>query len=128
MAKFARFPVPLWLKYWLLISGIIVSAHLSTPAYIRSQTHMQMHGSTHVHTHPHAALCNAPINTHTHTRISSTNCVQSNASPSTQVLYDAGYILLRPHTMEGGSLAPFWAPYHYYQTVDLVYSNSRYQS
>ena len=38
------------------------------------------------------------------------------------VSWDTAYVLLRPHTMEGGFLhEPLWAPYALYGTVDYVY-------
>lgn len=38
------------------------------------------------------------------------------------VAWDTGYVLLRPLTMEGGSLHwPLWVPYKLYGTVDHVY-------
>ncbi|ROT36075.1 hypothetical protein SODALDRAFT_262682, partial [Sodiomyces alkalinus F11] len=38
------------------------------------------------------------------------------------VAWDTGYVLLRPHTMPGGSLhRPLWTPYALYGTVDGVY-------
>lgn len=38
------------------------------------------------------------------------------------VVWDTGYVLLRPLTMEGGSLHwPLWVPYKLYGTVDHVY-------
>ncbi|KAF1980971.1 hypothetical protein K402DRAFT_253505 [Aulographum hederae CBS 113979] len=38
------------------------------------------------------------------------------------VLWDTGYVLLRPHSMLGGTLhAPIWSPYAYYGTVDYQY-------
>ncbi|KAI1343694.1 hypothetical protein F5Y15DRAFT_411550 [Xylariaceae sp. FL0016] len=38
------------------------------------------------------------------------------------VVWDSGYVLLRPHTMEGGRLHwPLWAPYKLYGEVDHVY-------
>ena len=38
------------------------------------------------------------------------------------VLWDTGYIALRPHSMPGGRLhSPLWAPYALYGTVDYVY-------
>lgn len=38
------------------------------------------------------------------------------------VFWDIGYMLLRPHSMPGGSLhAPLWKPYALYGTVDLLY-------
>jgi hypothetical protein len=41
------------------------------------------------------------------------------------VLWDTLYILLRPHTFEGGALQwPFWKPYEIYASIDKVYSRS----
>ncbi|KAG8988094.1 hypothetical protein FRB94_001106 [Tulasnella sp. JGI-2019a] len=37
------------------------------------------------------------------------------------VLWDAGYCLLRPRSMEGGDLAWIWKPYIRYTTIDLTY-------
>lgn len=38
------------------------------------------------------------------------------------VIWDTGYVLLRPHTMPGGWLhKPIWTPYALYGTVDYVY-------
>ncbi|KAI0425927.1 hypothetical protein F5Y09DRAFT_80637 [Xylaria sp. FL1042] len=38
------------------------------------------------------------------------------------VIWDCGYVLLRPRTMEGGDLHwPIWAPYALYGEVDHVY-------
>lgn len=38
------------------------------------------------------------------------------------VAWDTSYVLLRPHTMEGGFLhEPLWAPYKLYGTIDHVY-------
>ncbi|KAL3423619.1 hypothetical protein PVAG01_05366 [Phlyctema vagabunda] len=38
------------------------------------------------------------------------------------VTWDAGYVLLRPYSMPGGSLHwPIWAPYELYGTVDYIY-------
>ncbi|SPO00988.1 uncharacterized protein DNG_03737 [Cephalotrichum gorgonifer] len=38
------------------------------------------------------------------------------------VAWDTGYVLLRPHTMEGGFLhEPIWVPYKLYGTIDHVY-------
>ncbi|KAJ5084571.1 hypothetical protein NUU61_009150 [Penicillium alfredii] len=38
------------------------------------------------------------------------------------VVWDAGYVLLRPHSMPGGRLhSPIWAPYALYGTVDYIY-------
>jgi hypothetical protein len=41
------------------------------------------------------------------------------------VLWDALYILLRPHTFAGGALQwPLWKPYEIYASIDKVYSRS----
>lgn len=38
------------------------------------------------------------------------------------VLWDTGYIMLRPHSMPGGWLhSPIWTPYALYGTIDYVY-------
>jgi hypothetical protein len=38
------------------------------------------------------------------------------------VIWDTGYILLRPHSMPGGALHwPLWVPYELYGKVDYVY-------
>lgn len=38
------------------------------------------------------------------------------------VAWDAGYVLLRPHSMPGGSLHwPLWVPYDLYGKVDYIY-------
>jgi hypothetical protein len=38
------------------------------------------------------------------------------------VMWDMGYVLLRPYSMPGGSLhKPIWSPYELYGTVDYVY-------
>jgi hypothetical protein len=38
------------------------------------------------------------------------------------VLWDAGYVLLRPHSMPGGKWhSPIWTPYALYGTVDYIY-------
>lgn len=38
------------------------------------------------------------------------------------VLWDIGYVLLRPHSMPGGSLhSPIWTPYALYANVDYIY-------
>ncbi|KAL2826886.1 hypothetical protein BDW59DRAFT_62226 [Aspergillus cavernicola] len=38
------------------------------------------------------------------------------------VLWDAGYVLLRPHSMPGGKWhSPIWSPYALYSKVDYVY-------
>jgi hypothetical protein len=33
------------------------------------------------------------------------------------VLYDAGYVLMRPRSMPGGDLFPIWSPYELYARV-----------
>lgn len=38
------------------------------------------------------------------------------------VLYDAGYVLLRPRSCEGGDLFFLWRPYKLYSQVDKLYS------
>ncbi|OXV06309.1 hypothetical protein Egran_05923 [Elaphomyces granulatus] len=38
------------------------------------------------------------------------------------VLWDAGFVLLRPHSLPGGKLhSPIWTPYALYVTVDYIY-------
>ncbi|KKK23006.1 hypothetical protein P175DRAFT_0438307 [Aspergillus ochraceoroseus IBT 24754] len=38
------------------------------------------------------------------------------------VIWDAGYVLLRPHSMPGGKWhSPIWSPYALYGTVDYIY-------
>ncbi|OJD25697.1 hypothetical protein ACJ73_02928 [Blastomyces percursus] len=37
------------------------------------------------------------------------------------VLWDASYVLLRPHSMPGGSLHYIWSPYALYGTIDYIY-------
>ncbi|KAJ5774387.1 hypothetical protein N7457_009283 [Penicillium paradoxum] len=38
------------------------------------------------------------------------------------VLWDAGYVLLRPYSMPGGRLhSPIWTPYALYGTIDYIY-------
>ncbi|KAL1989360.1 hypothetical protein VTN96DRAFT_122 [Rasamsonia emersonii] len=38
------------------------------------------------------------------------------------VLWDAGYVLLRPHSMPGGKWhSPIWTPYALYGTIDYIY-------
>lgn len=45
------------------------------------------------------------------------------------VVWDTGYVLGRPHTMEGGSLHwPLWAPYKLYGEVDYMYGWRAYQA
>ncbi|KAF2994351.1 hypothetical protein E8E13_000694 [Curvularia kusanoi] len=45
------------------------------------------------------------------------------------VLWDTLYILLRPHTMEGGALQwPIWKPYEIYASIDYVYGKPGWES
>lgn len=45
------------------------------------------------------------------------------------VMWDTGYILLRPHTLPGGALHKLlWAPYALYGEVDYVYSVAAYET
>ena len=38
------------------------------------------------------------------------------------VLWDAGYVMLRPYSMPGGKLhSPLWTPYALYGTIDYIY-------
>lgn len=38
------------------------------------------------------------------------------------VLWDTGYVMMRPHTMPGGSWhSPFWTPYELYGKIDYIY-------
>ncbi|KAK2877052.1 hypothetical protein FQN49_001459 [Arthroderma sp. PD_2] len=37
------------------------------------------------------------------------------------VMWDTGYVLLRPHSMPGGVYHQFWSPYALYGTVDYIY-------
>lgn len=38
------------------------------------------------------------------------------------VLWDSGYVLLRPHSMPGHKLhSPLWTPYELYGTIDYIY-------
>ncbi|PLB46807.1 hypothetical protein P170DRAFT_466207 [Aspergillus steynii IBT 23096] len=38
------------------------------------------------------------------------------------VIWDAGYVLLRPHSMPGNKLhSPIWTPYALYGTIDYIY-------
>ncbi|WEW55297.1 hypothetical protein PRK78_000726 [Emydomyces testavorans] len=37
------------------------------------------------------------------------------------VIWDTGYVLLRPHSMPGGALHKIWSPYALYGTVDYIY-------
>ncbi|KAF2433229.1 hypothetical protein EJ08DRAFT_584285 [Tothia fuscella] len=45
------------------------------------------------------------------------------------VIWDTGYVLLRPWSMPGGKLhAPIWSPYKLYGTVDYVYGFPAYEA
>lgn len=44
------------------------------------------------------------------------------------VLWDAGFIFCRPHSLPGGSLHFIWAPYAMYSTVDYLYGWPGYNS
>nr|POF17381.1 hypothetical protein CFP56_65248 [Quercus suber] len=45
------------------------------------------------------------------------------------VIWDTGYILLRPYSMPGGALhAPIWTPYKLYGEVDYVYGFKAYET
>lgn len=44
------------------------------------------------------------------------------------VLWDVGYMLLRPHSMPGGKLHSLWSPYALYGTVDYNYGWAAYNS
>jgi hypothetical protein len=44
------------------------------------------------------------------------------------VLWDTGYVLLRPHSMPGGSLHSLWTPYALYGAVDYIYGWPAYNS
>lgn len=38
------------------------------------------------------------------------------------IFWDAGYVLLRPHSMPGGKFhSPLWTPYALYGTIDYIY-------
>ncbi|GAA5974132.1 hypothetical protein JCM11641_003455 [Rhodosporidiobolus odoratus] len=43
------------------------------------------------------------------------------------VLWDAGYCLLRPRSMEGGDLFWLWSPYSLYAETDLVYGQAMFE-
>lgn len=43
------------------------------------------------------------------------------------VCWDAGYVLLRPHSMAGGALAAIWAPYALYGEWDHLYGRPGYE-
>ncbi|KAF8960013.1 hypothetical protein BDZ97DRAFT_1355474 [Flammula alnicola] len=38
------------------------------------------------------------------------------------ILWDAGYVLMRPRSMEGGDLRWFWSGFDMYERIDNVYS------
>ncbi|TLD29285.1 hypothetical protein PspLS_04061, partial [Pyricularia sp. CBS 133598] len=45
------------------------------------------------------------------------------------VAWDTGYIMLRPHSMPGGSWhSPIWVPYALYGSVDYVYGRDRWEA
>ncbi|KAK5165953.1 uncharacterized protein LTR77_008877 [Saxophila tyrrhenica] len=44
------------------------------------------------------------------------------------VIWDTGYVLLRPLSMPGGSLSKIWYPYGMYGTVDYVYGFKAYNA
>jgi hypothetical protein len=45
------------------------------------------------------------------------------------VVWDTTYVLLRPHSMEGGAVHwPIWAPYKLYGTVDHIYGWKAYNA
>ncbi|KAI2439061.1 hypothetical protein LOZ08_004569 [Ophidiomyces ophidiicola] len=44
------------------------------------------------------------------------------------VLWDTGYVLLRPHSMPGGSMHTIWTPYALYGTVDYIYGWPAYKA
>ncbi|KAM0749864.1 hypothetical protein T439DRAFT_326758 [Meredithblackwellia eburnea MCA 4105] len=44
------------------------------------------------------------------------------------VFWDAGFCLLRPHSMKGGKLFWIWQPYDLYSTVDLVYGHEAFRT
>lgn len=41
------------------------------------------------------------------------------------VLWDAGFILLRPHTLPGGKYHSFWKPYAKYIQLDTLYNDEK---
>ncbi|KAE8224392.1 hypothetical protein CF319_g2703 [Tilletia indica] len=43
------------------------------------------------------------------------------ALSSILVLWDCGYMLLRPHSMRGGKFFALWQPYELYGTIDKIY-------
>ncbi|CAD6886263.1 unnamed protein product, partial [Tilletia controversa] len=43
------------------------------------------------------------------------------AVSSILVMWDCGYMLLRPHSMKGGKYFTLWAPYELYGTIDKIY-------
>ncbi|KAL9941001.1 hypothetical protein V8E36_000489 [Tilletia maclaganii] len=48
------------------------------------------------------------------------------AISSIVVLWDCGYMLLRPHSMKGGKWFALWAPYELYASVDKEYAIEAY--
>ncbi|MCJ1365167.1 hypothetical protein MMC16_004287 [Acarospora aff. strigata] len=45
------------------------------------------------------------------------------------VLWDTGYVVLRPHSMPGGALhSPIWTPYALYGSIDYIYGWPAYNS
>ncbi|KMU91529.1 hypothetical protein CIHG_09281 [Coccidioides immitis H538.4] len=44
------------------------------------------------------------------------------------VIWDTGYVLLRPHSMPGGALHSVWSPYALYGTVDYIYGWPAYRA
>lgn len=39
------------------------------------------------------------------------------------VIWDASFVLLKPHTLPGGKLHRFWQPYDIYTTIDTLYND-----
>ncbi|KAL9940998.1 hypothetical protein V8E36_000486 [Tilletia maclaganii] len=50
------------------------------------------------------------------------------ALSSILVLWDCGYMLLRPHSMKGGKWFAPWAPYELYGTIDKMYGIDAYNA
>ncbi|KJA20558.1 hypothetical protein HYPSUDRAFT_786980 [Hypholoma sublateritium FD-334 SS-4] len=44
------------------------------------------------------------------------------------ILWDAGYVLMRPRSMEGGDLRWFWSGFDMYERIDNVYSVKAYHA
>jgi len=44
------------------------------------------------------------------------------------VIWDTGYVLMRPHSMPGGYLSSFWHPYGMYGEVDKMYGFKAYNA